>query len=231
MKLLVSDYDGTFLDIDNIRVIRKNVDAIKSFKDKGNLFAIATARTFASIKGQTDKFNIPYDYLICSDGGCVFDKDDNLIYSNSIDINLLMKINRYLESLSFVKKFEYLDSFGNKSTNFNDIQQIYVEVYIKNTLDILKIKRTLTPLISIGILSICYFYKHTLKTEGIKVVRETEHLDKKDIFTIGNGMNDICMLKEYNGSRVAYSHPKVMMQNLPKSSVYNLIKKIESGNI
>lgn len=231
MKFLVSDYDGTIFDVDNLKDTRKNIDAIKRFKDNGNLFAIATARTFLSIKSQTDKFNIPYDYLICSDGGCVFDKYDNLIYSNSIDINLLMKIHKYLVSLPFVKKFEYLDSFGNKSTNFNDVQQIYVEVYIKNTLEILKIKKMLAPLISIGILSICYFYKHTLKTDGIRVVSEIEKLDKKDIYTVGNGNNDICMLREYNGYRVPFSYPKVVMQGFPKNSVCNLVRKIESGKI
>ena len=77
----------------------------------------------------------------------------------------------------------------------------------------------------------CYFYKKTLKTDGIRIIRDIENLDKKDIFTIGNGNNDICMLREYNGSRVPYSYPKVVLQNFPKNSVYNLVKKIESGNI
>ena len=58
-----------------------------------------------------------------------------------------------------------------------------------------------------------------------------ENLVNDDIYTIGNGNNDICMLKEYNGYRVPYSYPKVIMQNFPKRSVYNLAKKIESENI
>lgn len=231
MKLLVSDYDGTIFDIENIKDTRKNIDAIRKFRDNGNLFTIATARTFQSIKNQTNKFKIPYDYLICSDGACVFDKNDKLIYSNSIDKELLIHIHLYLKDLPFIKKFEFLDSFGNESENYDDIQQIYVEVYIKNTLDILKIKRKLAPLISIGILSICYFYKFSKKTDGIKIIRKIENLGNDDIYTIGNGNNDICMLKEYNGYRVPYSYPKVIMQNFPKKSVYNLVKKIESENI
>ena len=231
MKLLVSDYDGTIFDIDNLKNSRKNIDAIKRFKDNGNLFAIATARTFLSIKNQTDKFKIPYDYLICSDGGCVFDKDDNIIYSNSIDINLLLKIHSYLLSLPFVKKFKYLDSFGRNTDKFDDVQQVYVEVYFKNTLEMLKIKKALAPLTGIGILSVCYFYKNTLKTDGIKVISGLENLYKKDIYTIGNGNNDICMLREYNGFRVPYSYPKVIMQGFPKNSVCNLVRKIESDKI
>ena len=63
MKLLVSDYDGTIFDFENIRETRKNIDAIKRFRDNDNLFAIATARTFSSIKYQTDKFKISYENL------------------------------------------------------------------------------------------------------------------------------------------------------------------------
>lgn len=231
MKLLVSDYDGTIFDFENIRETRKNIDAIKRFRDNDNLFAIATARTFSSIKYQTDKFKISYDYLICSDGGCVFDNKDNLIYSNSISPKLLLSIYSYLRSLPFVKKINFLDSFGRTTDDVNDVQQIYVEVYFTNTLDFLKIKRKLASLQNIGILNMCYFYKKTLKTDGIRIIRDIENLDKKDIFTIGNGNNDICMLREYNGSRVPYSYPKVVLQNFPKNSVYNLVKKIESGNI
>lgn len=231
MKLLVSDYDGTIFDFENIRETRKNIDAIKRFRDNDNLFAIATARTFSSIKYQTDKFKISYDYLICSDGGCVFDNKDNLIYSNSISPKLLLSIYSYLRSLPFVKKINFLDSFGRTTDDVNDVQQIYVEVCFTNTLDFLKIKRKLASLQNIGILNMCYFYKKTLKTDGIRIIRDIENLDKKDIFTIGNGNNDICMLREYNGSRVPYSYPKVVLQNFPKNSVYNLVKKIESGNI
>ena len=162
---------------------------------------------------------------------CVFDKDDNIIYSNSIDINLLLKIHSYLLSLPFVKKFKYLDSFGRNTDKFDDVQQVYVEVYFKNTLEMLKIKKALAPLTGIGILSVCYFYKNTLKTDGIKVISGLENLDKKDIYTIGNGNNDICMLREYNGFRVPYSYPKVIMQGFPKNSVCNLVRKIESDKI
>lgn len=31
MKLLVSDYDGTIFDIENIKNTRKNIDAIRKF--------------------------------------------------------------------------------------------------------------------------------------------------------------------------------------------------------
>ena len=177
MKLLVSDYDGTIFDQDCIKDTRKNIDAIKRFKDKGNMFAIATARIFPSIKSQIEKFNIPYDYLICCNGGCVFDKNDNLLYSNPIDQTQLKLILKYLKTLPYIKHIKLLDSYGQETTNTKDTHQIYVQVYFKKTLEMLKIKKELYPLESYGILHISYFYKHTEKPDGIRLIAE-----KKKVF-------------------------------------------------
>lgn len=231
MKLLVSDFDGTIYDKDNIKDTRKNIDAIKRFKDNNNLFAIATGRTFLSIKNQTERFNLPYDYLICSDGSSVFDKNDKLIYSNPINETELKLIVKYLESLSYLKEYKLIDSYGNTTSKTNDIIQIYVEVYFKNTLDILKIQKELYPLIHYGILNISYFYKNNTKSDGIRLIAELEQIQKNDIYTIGNGNNDIEMLKEFNGSRVPYSYPKLVLERFPKNSIPTFIRKIESGKI
>lgn len=231
MKLLVSDYDGTIYDQDSLRETRNNIEAIKRFKDNGNLFSIATARIFPSIKAQTEKFKIPYDYLICCDGGCIFDKNDNLIYSNPIDENQLLIIIKYLESLSYIKEYRLLNSYGKNTTNTKDTHQIYVQVYFKNTLDMLKIQRELSPLLHYGILHICYFFKKTYKSEGIQFIAKQEQISDNSIYTIGNGNNDIDMLKNYTGSRVPYSYPKLVLERIPKNSIPTFIKKIESGNL
>lgn len=231
MKLLVSDYDGTIFDADCIKDTRRNIDAIKRFKDNGNMFAIATARIFPSIKSQTEKFNIPYDYLICCDGGCVFDKNDNLLLSNPIEQTQLELILKYLRSLPCIKHIKLLNSYGQETTNTKDTHQIYVQVYFKKTLEMLKIKKELYPLEHYGILHVSYFYKNTEKTDGIKLIAELEQLKKEDIYTIGNGNNDITMLKEYNGSRVPFSYPKLVLSRIPKNTISGFIEKIESGKI
>ena len=84
MKLLVSDYDGTFNEDKSLSKINDNIDAVKRFMGNGNLFAFATGRSFYSIKGETSRYKIPYDYLICNNGSAIFDRDDNLIFQNTI---------------------------------------------------------------------------------------------------------------------------------------------------
>ena len=63
MKLLVSDYDGTFKESTKSGSVEKNVAAVKRFLDNGNMFSIATGRSYISIKRETDRFHIPYNNI------------------------------------------------------------------------------------------------------------------------------------------------------------------------
>ena len=49
MKLLVSDYAGTFKEENNNKNIKANIEAIKKFTKNGNIFALATGRNFTSM--------------------------------------------------------------------------------------------------------------------------------------------------------------------------------------
>ena len=76
-KVLVSDYDQTFyLNDYDIEINKKEV---KKFRDKGNIFIIATGRSFFDFKNKVNAYNIEYDYVILNHGATILDKDDNII--------------------------------------------------------------------------------------------------------------------------------------------------------
>lgn len=83
MKLLASDYDGTLHY--GGAIMEEDLDAIRKWKEDGNLFVLATGRSLQSIKEQIKKFDIPYDYLITNNGGMVFDGSDNEMMANYLD--------------------------------------------------------------------------------------------------------------------------------------------------
>ena len=83
MKCVISDFDGTLFCDD----LNENLNSINNFVNDGNIFIIATGRTYESIKNEVNKYNIPCSYLICSDGSCIYDKENNLIYSNYFSDN------------------------------------------------------------------------------------------------------------------------------------------------
>ena len=61
-KVLVSDYDKTFYL--NDEDIERNKIAVEKFRKEGNIFVIATGRSYYDIKKKIKEYKINYDYLI-----------------------------------------------------------------------------------------------------------------------------------------------------------------------
>lgn len=228
MKLLVSDYDGTFKEDKTVSTILKNRDAVKRFMDNGNLFAFATGRNYNSIKAETLKYKIPYDYLICNNGAAIFDKKDNLIFKNNILINSIYKTLHYLEKLGFISEINLKDAYGNYTSDYNKVVEIECKLKFKNLSDIKKIKQEISFLSSFSFMNIIVFKEEIDKKDGIYFINSIERIKKENIYTIGDASNDKGMLLEFNGYKMPYSYPEILFLPIKASaSVRNLIKKIE----
>lgn len=71
-KIIFSDYDGTLDTSEND--IAKNIEAIQKFRNNGNLFVVATGRSYLDLKRKLNLYPIPFDYLIVNHGGVILDK-------------------------------------------------------------------------------------------------------------------------------------------------------------
>ena len=69
MKCAVSDFDRTLYV--NGAVSERNIEAVKQWQRKGNLFFIATGRNLASIKEQLGFFDLEPDGLILNNGAAI----------------------------------------------------------------------------------------------------------------------------------------------------------------
>lgn len=65
-KILASDYDNTFYV--NDEDIELNKKAVKKFRDAGNLFIIATGRSYMDLQKKVNTYNLVYDYAIIDHG-------------------------------------------------------------------------------------------------------------------------------------------------------------------
>ncbi len=83
MKLLAADYDGT-LKLGE-EVTSRDIEAIRKWRQKGNLFVIDTGRSMQSILAEVRKYDIPVDYFITNNGGMVFDAKQHELFSSYID--------------------------------------------------------------------------------------------------------------------------------------------------
>lgn len=71
-KILVSDYDRTFYL--NKEGIKKNIETVEKFRKNGNLFVIATGRSFLDFKRKQYKYHFDYDYVILNHGATILDR-------------------------------------------------------------------------------------------------------------------------------------------------------------
>lgn len=83
MKLLATDYDGTLKFADG--VLPADMAAIRQWRKDGNLFAIVTGRSKESITKEMEENDIQVDFLVTNNGGMVFDANDNILLSSTLD--------------------------------------------------------------------------------------------------------------------------------------------------
>ncbi|MDL2264275.1 HAD family hydrolase [Synergistaceae bacterium OttesenSCG-928-I11] len=83
--MAISDYDGT-ISLGGIGgdVAPAVVEAIHAWRASGNAFGIATGRDLSMIVYETERWGIPFDFLICCNGAAIYDRELRL--RQSIDV-------------------------------------------------------------------------------------------------------------------------------------------------
>ena len=231
-KVLVVDYDRT-LFINNSDMLN-NINSINKFRENGNIFIIATGRTYNSLKKEIDKYNIEYDYLILNHGSLVIKKDKSTLFHYKIDKNILFDITNYL---SKYKPKSVMYSYYTEDTNdINnpDISKITIvfqkdiETFKKVMMDIVKKYNNKLNIYFTQNYEIEIISKETNKSRAIDLLMKKANFKKENIYTIGDSYTDIEMINDYNGSCMEKSIDILKNnKNIKKySSVSVLIKDI-----
>ena len=201
-KVIVSDYDQTFYI--NDEDIEKNKIAVKNFMNKGNIFIIATGRSYFDLKNKVNEYNIDYDYCIINHGATVLDKNDNIMFNFPIDNDIIRNIKRDMllertlnnfccSLLESRVEFEHRDltkinARYNSKNEAMDINKDINEKYNKYVNSYYVTKN------SIEIIS-----KETNKSKAIQLLMDRLNINIKNVHTIGDGYSDIQMVKDFNG--------------------------------
>ena len=206
-KILISDYDGTFYqsDID----IKKNIDKVTEFRSLGNIFVIATGRSYVDLKIEIDKYKIPYDYLILNHGALLLSKNLEIFKVFTLDKELVDSILGYVNNNKDIYDVVLINVFKKKVTDTSNVVKIMLKLYsYDNALDVKKYIDERYANIK------CYYEKednHYLveivsskasKSLMIEKILVREKIENDNVFTIGDGVNDIDMTRKYNGYRV-----------------------------
>lgn len=205
-KLLVSDFDRTlYVDCD---ISEKNLQALKRWKQSGNLFVIATGREEKALRGILHSYHLTTDYLICNNGARIVTWDGRTLfeqtmgdqqawrivetliqkYHMAVDVTLKeegIRIFKTLEEFSQILSgvlqihIRFADTEQTKMAA-EEIQKHYdVEAYAnERNLDIVHCKID--------------------KAEGISLLIEILKW-KGEVIVIGDSFNDLKMIRRFGG--------------------------------
>ncbi len=231
-KLLVSDFDNTFYN-NNVDYL-KNIEYVNKFVDKGNYFVIATGRHIGILLPAIKPFNIKYNYLICNDGGIIFDKNLKIIYQKDIPNEIIAPIAKIIDKnigigVWYIDTGTYITTNTNsnangiigKILNFNNAEELLN--YITSNY------KEVHGYLSTGWINITE--KTVTKQSVIELLSTSLKIDNQSIYTIGDNINDVSM-SVYNSYCMTNSVPelKAVCQK-EYDAVYLLIQDILDGKI
>ena len=78
-KILFCDMDGTIINESGL-LYSKDKEMIKRFRDAGNIFVFNTGRNIEEVRGEINKHDLAYDYLILNNGAQIMNKDEAVLY-------------------------------------------------------------------------------------------------------------------------------------------------------
>lgn len=210
--IICSDLDGTIL-------VNKSVDIeiankIKQYRKKNNYFVIVTGRGKGVFEKAMNDYNIDFfDYVILSNGGCICDSNLKEIkytaFSSVEVINILEKLSLYKDEFrkyiintkdeSIDMKYQYNLSQGNKFVISIAIQ-FYNENVTKKVFQNLKAMMGTKYNLFINKDCIDILPKNVSKDTAIVHLLNLLKLSENDLYVIGDGKNDISMLKKFKNS-------------------------------
>ena len=219
MKLLVSDYDDTIKVMDFFgrdRVPNGTINSIRKFRSDGNIFMIATARTYKSIMYEINDYGIPYDFISCLNGAAIFDKDGLLYSKDMIDLNI-DELKKIYSCIYKIEQFKECD------------KTLYYSIYIKL---LESSRRIIEYLKSVNVCINSYFF-HKLnivspmsdKVDSIKFIQNLLGIDDSDVITVGDGSNDLSMIEEYYSFGISKLFPNYKVLK----SCNKKVKSLESA--
>lgn len=209
-QIVFSDYDGTIYITE--QDMEKNIKIIEEYRRLGGKFVIATGRSKTSVNGVIEKYNMPYDYVIANNGAIIFDAHGNKIYEQTINVDISSKIINYLKSKENIKIFYYDE---DDKVEYRNQELLKIRARTPEIKTAKNIEMEINSLFGDNVIAHAAFpsmyyddIKDSLvdivsikagKEKAIEQLLEILNMQSEQAITIGDGRNDIAMIKQYNG--------------------------------
>lgn len=201
-KIIVSDYDQTFyLNDDDMEINKK---AVCRFRKEGNLFIIATGRSYFDFYNKVDLYHFDFDYVLLNHGATILDKDNHIIANFPIKNEIIHDIKNDLHLEQSIKWFCCSQLESRVDFDTKDLTKINVKYPSKDVaMDINQlINSKYSDYVNsyyVNANSVEIISNKTTKSNAINLLLEKLGMSKEDVYTIGDGYSDIEMVKDFHG--------------------------------
>lgn len=227
MHILFSDYDGTvYAHGELLGDVRR---AVREWRERGNLFCVATGRDFSMARPELERWGIAVDALVCINGAAVYDGDMTLLDSHLMDDDLIPELLGHPAGVAS-KHYQFsglepLRLFLREGSQFWASGIKYERLSLDQSFAVKRVGQ-----ISLGYeteeesirwtgrlndelgdrvrahrnkQSIDVTAKGVDKSTGIAMILARKGWDASLVRAVGDGTNDIAMIRRYGGYAVA----------------------------
>ena len=226
MKLIASDFDGTVRTDE--KGLQRDIEAIKKWKDAGNIFAIISGRNAPQIRDIALRYNIPANYVLGDSGNTCY-VGDRLEYYHASGAeplkelyDLLIEYNTYYIVVNCPKVatviFRDNADFGLSNTfgKLEDITEFTQVSAVFHSFEEAKAAAAgVNARLGDKVCALQNFQCLDIVPDGRNKAVSVERLanklgvDEKDIYCIGDNFNDILMLDRFASFVVENAHEEV----------------------
>lgn len=193
MKLIASDFDGTIFIDEKIKT--EDIEAIRDFQAKGNLFGIVTGRSYHSLLVLIEG-RIGPDFVIANNGSHIFVKNGKKmseILKYSLDKDKLRDVIDYYGRTYPTKLFTDKDRAIDDIRDLREGEEILsLAIYSDHMLEN-PFQENFSFHKSIGVIDV--INSAVSKQTGIEFIKDFYGFDK-EIIAIGDDYNDISFLEQ-----------------------------------
>ena len=246
-SILFSDFDFTLYEHGSPEIFKENLVAINKWRDAGNYFVVATGRGEESLRSLFADYEQYCDFGIFCDGGIIKDSTGKLVYADRFGEDLSRRLTTSVSALDFGKDYAIICFSDNKEfpvieagtckirfwfESFEDCEQVQevLDTQFANEIDYISyrdvvfnddnrlawVSPTMKHIIEVT-------RANTDKSTGIQKLLNTLSIHNRErIVTIGDGKNDLSMIKTFDGYVIESGDPTVVEQIVPGHRVPHL---------
>ena len=176
------------------------------------MFVIITGRNLKQLLPEISNYNIKYDYLICNDGGAIYNRKLEEIYKININSNIAEDIYSMLKNdrcinICFINTGKKITTDLTEEASaiigiYNDYNKAY-----KLLSKILVKYKDITGYLSQNWINIKS--NKATKDQAIDYLINKLSINKESVITVGDSINDESMIEKYNGFAMACSKDEI----------------------